>query len=105
MKAYEYDDDDGMATIYYAETTGQAKYLVKYDYDIDFTDIRVRRAKWADEYGSMDEIPPIIFIKQGWGWDCLGCNKMLYEDDFEEKRAITEDGEIYCKECWDKLRR
>lgn len=105
MEAYQFDDEqDGYSQIVYAESASKAKMLI--DTDIQFINIRVHRAKWADQYGNMKDIPIEVLLNRGWWYDCNGgCGDRLYDQDLIDKTAIIEDNHIYCKECWDKLRR
>jgi len=74
MGAYEvsYDDEDhgNVRQIVFAETPGKAKYSVMGSdlfLDVEFTEIRCKRAKWADGISSGLKLD-IAEIKHGWNW-------------------------------------
>ena len=60
--------------IVYAENANKAKAEGARCTDRKYTDIRVRRVPWADKYGSFDNIPPKVFIDNGWWMFCCKCS-------------------------------
>jgi hypothetical protein len=100
MKAWSVtvDPDEGSSIIVWAETRGKAKTkaMRETDYDMDFIDIRPLRAKWADGYGDMDNIPIEDFLENGWGWFCSECDCPIYKEDI----GGYVDGNPVCKKCW-----
>ena len=65
IKAYAWDDDyHGGSHLTWATTPGKAKALLASEYDREFTEMRVYRVPWADQYRSMDDIPAEEFLKK-----------------------------------------
>lgn len=95
MKAYLYDDEwDDSSTIYWAETAGQAKRCAADENGIPFTEIRVHRVPWADQYNDMDEIPPEVYWAHGWWLSCEKCGKHVYEGE-----GCSTDKGVLCLNC------
>lgn len=74
-KAYEisFDGIDNFSiTIVFAETAGKAKYqVIGTDdfYDAEFTELRCKRAKWADDLVNASQLEiEIAELKHGWYW-------------------------------------
>ncbi|HDR8453935.1 TPA: hypothetical protein QC364_000726 [Bacillus cereus] len=92
MKAYQVSDGE-YSRIAFAETAGQARNFGMCEFGIDFITVEVRRAKWADEYGSEHQIPKEAYLANGWWWECK-CGSPQYEET-----AIVIGDMVYCKEC------
>lgn len=104
LKAYQWDDEfEGTGIIVYAETAGKARAEIadSNDSGLRFTEIRVYRAPWADEYGDWDNIPPEVLIEHGWLLPCCRCGQYEIEDD---EAMIVVDGKVYCKECCEEVK-
>lgn len=98
MKAYIYEHD-GNSDIVWADTVGKAKYLISLESGEDFTQIRITRAAWADQYLDMELIPDEVYLQNGFGVMCKNCGKIVYQDE-----AIIRNGYAYCVDC-DKVSR
>lgn len=103
MKAWSVivDPEEGASIIVWAETRGKAKTsaMKETDYDMDYVDIRPRRAKWADGYSDMDDIPTEVYLENGWCWPCSECDCMMFKGDI----GGYVDGEPVCTECWGEI--
>lgn len=102
MKAWRFrlDEDEGFDTIIYAETRNKAKAEAlrqSEDENKRYIDVTVYREKWADKYGSFENIPAIELLEHGWGWECECCGKFTYIDNLSEKFPNN----IVCKDCED----
>lgn len=105
LKAYCYTDDQtGYSTIYYAENRNKAKLIAAGDQDENYIDVNIHRAPWADEYGSMDNIPFEKFLEQGWRYECIKCSQWLDQTDIDENNAFIVKGGLICKKCQGRLR-
>lgn len=97
LKAYAWDDEqEGTTSIVWTETAGKAKAEIANDNDIAFTEAKVYRASWADEYGGWDNIPPEVLVEHGWMLPCHRCGR--YE--FENEDMVVVNGNVYCKDCY-----
>lgn len=98
MKAYAFlvDPCEGAEMIVYAENANKAKAKGAHFTDMEYTDIRIRRVPWADQYGDYDNIPPRAFIENGWWMYCCKCTGRV---DSDSLGGYTTDGEPYCKYC------
>lgn len=98
VKAYVWDDEySGESHIVWATTPGKAKALFAAEHDEEFTELRVKRLPWADEYRDMDEIPAEVFIKNGWH-TLRYCEKCGLEI-FGETTFLTNEGSLVCDDC------
>lgn len=101
IKAYEWDDEyRDESHVVWAATPGKAKALLASEYDREFTEIRVYRVPWADQYRSMDDIPAEEFLKNGWYLCCVKCGTHVYDDT-----AVLTENKVLCVECakdWSK---
>lgn len=101
LKAYQHDDEhEGTSTIVYAETAGKAKAEIadSNDSGLRFTEVRVYRVPWADEYGDWDNVPPEVLLEHGWMLPCWRCGKYALDDNEE---MVVVDGKVYCKDCYE----
>ena len=94
-----YDIDDLSEIVTFAETPGKAKQDFSMINGIHYKDIRVCRVPWADEYGSVNNIPAEEWFNHGWHFTCNICGEAI-EDiaDF----YINSHG-FCCKKCFDEL--
>ncbi|PFF35588.1 hypothetical protein CN327_06865 [Bacillus cereus] len=92
MKAYQFSDGE-YSRILFAETEGQARNCGKCEFGIDFIDVEVRRAKWADQYKHEHLIPKKAYLENGWWWECR-CGTPQYEET-----AIVIGDMVYCDKC------
>lgn len=97
LKAYVWhnDYDNGTCVIVWAETAGQAKRMVADESCLQFTEVRLRRLPWADNYRSMDEIPAEEYWEEGWYIPCNDCGKEVYEGE-----GVEVGKTVYCHDCW-----
>lgn len=95
MKAYMGGDSEGYATIHFAESRGKARQHFSNEYGIDFIDVQVNRAAYADPYANGDRIPRKVLLENGWWLECRCVNSHpMTEDD-----AVVIDDVVYCDEC------
>lgn len=104
MKAWRFriDEDEGFDTIIYAETRNKARAEALRQSEDEwkrYTDVTVYREKWADKYGSFENIPTIELLKRGWEWQCQCCGTFIGIDDLSEKFPNN----IVCKDCEDNF--
>ncbi|PFJ30638.1 hypothetical protein COI92_06520 [Bacillus anthracis] len=92
MRAYQVSDGE-YSRIFFAETAGQARNFGKCEFGIDFIDVEVRRAKWADQYKHENFIPKQVYLENGWWWECR-CGTPQYEES-----AIVIRDMVYCESC------
>lgn len=101
LKAYGWDDEDyDESHVVWAATPGKAKALLASEHDREFTEMRVYRVPWADQYRSMDDIPAEEFLKNGWYLYCVKCGTHVYDDT-----AVLTENKVLCVECakdWSK---
>ena len=85
-------------TVTFAETPGKAKQDFSMESGVHYKDIRVRRMPWADGFKSVDDIPPNVWMDNGWHLVCNTCGAEI-EDvaDFH----INDKG-YCCKKCFDE---
>lgn len=95
MKAYQISDGE-YSQIVFTETPGQAKRCGMDEFGIDFIEVEVRRAKWADQHKSEDLIPKQAYLDNGWWWECR-CGFPQTKED-----AIVIEDVVYCEECKEK---
>ena len=104
LKAYVWDDEyNDKSHIVWATTPGKAKALLAAEHDEKFTELRVKRLPWADQYKDFNKIPAAEFFKHGWWMYCLNCGARVYED----KAVVFEEISVYCDECakdWNEKR-
>ena len=99
LKAYAWDDEqEGITTIVWAESTGKAKAQIANDYDIAFTEVKVYRLPWADEYADAERIPPEVYFKNGWSQWCHRCGNEVSEDE-----AVIVGNAVYHKWCYERM--
>lgn len=102
IKAYVWDDEyHGESHIVWTTTPGKAKALLAAEHDEEFTEIRVRRLPWADEYGDSKRIPAEEFLSRGWWLPCTNCGTPVYDDT----ATVLDEVEVLCDECakdWSK---
>lgn len=91
MKAYQVSDGEYSCIAF--GTRGQARSLGANEFGCNFTEVDVRRAKWADEYQGAENIPKEVFLKNGWWWEC-NCGQAQYE-----KTAIIINDAVCCEKC------
>lgn len=92
LKAYKWDDEyEGTTAIVYAESAGKAKAEIANDNDIAFTEVKVYRLPWADEYGDQENIPPEVYFEHGWSLWCHRCGNEVCEDE-----AVIDGEAVYC---------
>ncbi|OUB11236.1 hypothetical protein BK708_29965 [Bacillus thuringiensis serovar yunnanensis] len=96
MKAYQVSDGE-YSQLCFAETAGQARNFGKCEFGIDFIDVEVRRAKWADQYKKEHLIPKQAYLDNGWWWECR-CGTPQYKET-----AIVIGDRVYCEDCKDKV--
>lgn len=102
LKAYQWDDEhEGTATIVWAESAGKAKAEIANDNDIAFTEAKVYRAPWADEYGGWENVPPEVLLEHGWLLPCCRCGKYDFDDEGDENMVVV-GGDVYCKDCYEE---
>lgn len=66
IKAYVWDDEyNDKSHIVWATTPGKAKALLAAEHDEKFTELRVKRLPWADQYKDFNKIPAAEFFKHG----------------------------------------
>lgn len=92
MKAYQVSNGE-YSQVFFAETAGQARQYGANEFGIDFIAVEVRRAKWADEYGSEHLIPKWAYLANGWWWECQ-CGFPQYEET-----AVVIRDVVYCEAC------
>lgn len=92
LKAYSSSNGE-YGVIVFSETPGQAKASAANHFDVDFVDVSVKRAKWADEYAGKEIIPKSAYLVAGWWWECE-CGFPQYEET-----AIVIDEVVYCEKC------
>ena len=95
--AADYDVDDLSETVTFAETPGKAKQNISMESGVHYKDIRVQRIPWADGFKSVDDIPPNVWMDNGWHLVCNTCGAEI-EDiaDF-----YVNDKGYCCKKCFD----
>lgn len=106
MKAYHVyekseDPEDGMGIVF-AHTATEARYLAwrgAVDRDVsilaeEYTDIRARRAPWADGYAEVGHIPLRAYLENGWVWMCRNCDRYV---GLEDLGGVTEKDEPLCE--------
>lgn len=91
MKAYQVSNGEYSCIAF--GTRGQARSLGANEFGCDFTEVDVKRAKWADEYQGAENIPKEAFLKNGWWWEC-NCGQAQYEET-----AIVLNEFVYCEKC------
>lgn len=102
LKAYQWDDElEGTSIIVYAETAGKARSEIadSNDSGLRFTEIRVYRAPWADEYGDWNKIPPEVLLDHGWYLPCCCCGKYAVDDE----DVTVVGGKVYCRDCYKEM--
>lgn len=92
-----YDINDLSEIVTFAESAGKAKQNISMESGVHYTDIRVQRLPWADGFKSVDDIPPNVWLDNGWHFVCNTCGAEI-EDiaDF----YINDKG-YCCKKCFD----
>ncbi len=101
LKAYHITDNDEISEIVFAETRGKAIANSEvFGWVGDWTAIRARRLKWADEYAEDGEVPLRAVIDHGWRLECEVCHThtndiVLIKDDSSIKYGV----EIRCADC------
>lgn len=84
--------------ILYADTRAEARKLA----EAEFTPpkyIKIRRAKWADDYDDFLNIPPQLLLERGWPFACHKCGKK-FNKVVDLHKGIDEL--LYCTECYEK---
>lgn len=84
--------------ILYADTRAEARKLA----EAELTPpkyIKIRRAKWADDYDDFLNIPPQLLLERGWPFACHKCGKKLDKIVGLHKGM---DELFYCTECYEK---
>lgn len=99
LKAYKWDDEyEGTTAIVWAESAGKAKAEIANDYDIAFTEVKVYRLPWADDYDDEESIPPEVYFEHGWSLWCHRCGNEVCEDE-----AVIADKAVYHKWCYERM--
>ncbi len=100
LKAYAWDNDqDGTTTIEWFDSAGKAKRYFADENELPFTQVRVYRIPWADNYKSMEEIPKEVYLANGWWFECYSCGFHVCEDE-----AIVVDNKVYCLDCYERMK-
>lgn len=100
LKAYAWDDEqEGTTTIEWFESAGKAKQYFASENELRFTEVRVYRVPWADNYRCMEAIPKELCWEHGWWWECNDCGNMICEDE-----GVIVNNVVYCHGCW-KIRK
>ena len=99
-KAYSYQDDSGDVVIVYGETRNKVKVEIQGTYGVNYTDIRVKRASWADKYGSVENIPDKAWLDNDYAVKCNECGEFCYEHEGK----WLEDGRWVCEKCSDWIK-
>lgn len=96
LKAYVWDDEyNDKSHIVWATTPGKAKALLAAEHDEKFTELRVKRLPWADQYKDFNKIPAAEFFKHGWWMYCLNCGKVVRNGT----ATVLDEVEVLCDEC------
>lgn len=95
VKAYIWGDEyNGESDIVWATTPGKAKALLDAEYEVEFTELRVKRLPWADKYGDIKRIPAEEFLIRGWWLHCSNCGIPVYKET-----AVLTDTDVLCAKC------
>lgn len=69
----------------------------------EFSGIRVRREKWADQYAAKGKIPMGEYLARGWDVECSNCYQVISDDPFDKNGdpVVLEpcgefDGHAFC---------
>ena len=94
MKAWEITSVGNVyKNIVFADTHNEAKKLYKSQWfldNVDYTDIRVKRAKYADDCENLSKKELIVLcVNNGWWWD-LGDYHIDY-DNLNEMMPVLDD--------------
>ena len=96
--AADYDVDDLSETVTFAETPGKAKQDFSMISGVHYKDIRVQRLPWADGFKSVDDIPPNVWMNNGWHLVYNICGAEIeYVADFH----INDKG-YCCQKCFNE---
>ncbi|MFJ6415043.1 hypothetical protein ACIQLG_19880 [Terribacillus saccharophilus] len=101
MKAYVgvIDEHEGYQEIVFADTANGAKqkFQALPECDLEYTDVRVRRAKYADGYEnvSLKEFREMQ-LDNDWWMTCYKTGKQVFKEDVD---YVDEDGHVYSKEA------
>ena len=101
LKAYYVTDNNETSEIIFAETRAKAIYKSEtLAWVGDWTVMRARRVKWADEYAEAGDVPLQAMLDHGWALECEVCRAqtndiVLIEDNSSIKYGI----EIRCADC------
>ena len=100
MKAYccKERDGDEYAVIVYGKTRGQAKREGASELHIHLLDANVSRLPWADEYGSINNLPLKVYFENGWFCECCKCGRRI-DVDSEYTEGTLGKFDYLCDEC------
>jgi hypothetical protein len=100
--------EDGLPSIVFADTPGQAKYKSNAYGEYPFTELTVRRRPQLDQYAERGSVPDKALLADGWIYEemCATCGK--YQrlsqktlDDGDIRVEFSEAGNIKRFICWD----
>ncbi|MDF2880172.1 MAG: hypothetical protein K0R54_729 [Clostridiaceae bacterium] len=96
MKAWHVQDNEGdMQEIVFADRRIDAIYKSEAMECTKYIDIRIKRAKYAD---NLENEPSKLIQAQldnGWIFECSKCSNYISEDD----KYIIKDNSICCEKC------
>ncbi len=99
LKAYTWqDEEEDRGYVIYAASAGKARAGIYRCRDVRFTDIRVKREPWLDEYCNKD-IPATVMLEHDWWIMCQQCGKCALDND----TAVIKNGKAYCADCGAEL--
>lgn len=95
MKCYSYDNEiEGTTELCWCESEEEAKQCFAEDNGLPVDWIYVKRAQWADNYKSVEEIPKDTLWKHSWWFRCKDCGTRVHAGE----GRYTEYG-ILCFDC------
>lgn len=98
MKAWQVSDKGDYDYIVFAETRGKAKAFGANEFDMYFTDVRVKRKRKYDIYAERGRVPVEVLLEDDWWVECCSCYSRVTKEDILRGGLINEES-VYCPDC------
>ncbi|WP_339236852.1 hypothetical protein [Oceanobacillus sp. FSL W7-1281] len=97
MKAWHVQDTQcEHQEIIFAEKRSKAMSQSEaYSLEGEWTNVRARRAEYADGLENNPDEVIKASIQNGWWYECFGCSNLVTE----EKKYLIRAGRVYCENC------
>lgn len=100
MKAWHVSDRDAdLQEIVFADKRHEAIYKSEVYRWCGYTDVRIKRAPYADGLENEPKKLKQAMLENGWWFECKNCREIVTIDDIDIEDNITVEGDVFCNCC------